>query len=95
MNIKNKLASALLATLMLAACGGGMSGTYGDAGANFTITFSGSTVDLDMGLAGTHEMKYSVDGNKIVLKTPQGNLVLTRNADGSISTPWGRMKKKN
>jgi hypothetical protein len=38
-------------------------------------------------------MKYSTDGDKIVLHSPEGNLVLTRNADGSIDTPWGTMKK--
>ena len=26
---------------------------------------------------------------------PQGNLVLTRNKDGSLQTPWGTMRKRD
>ncbi|CAM5248879.1 hypothetical protein [Rhodanobacter lindaniclasticus] len=83
---------AVLAAALLAACGGGLSGTYeGEAG---TLTFDGSKVDLKT-MASTVEMDYSTDGDKILLKMPQGSVVLTRNADGSIDTPWGPMKKKN
>lgn len=82
----------ILAIALLAACGGGLSGTYeGEAG---SLTFDGGKADLKTAFS-TIETDYSIDGDKIVLKAPQGNLVLTRNADGSIDTPWGPMKKKD
>jgi hypothetical protein len=91
MNIRTRFLAPLLATLLLAACGGGMSGTYqGEAG---SIKFESGKAYATLGPASTLELKYSTDGDKILLKSPQGNLVLTRNADGSIDTPWGRMKK--
>ncbi len=94
MNIKSKLASALLATLLLAACGGGMSGTY--KGAIGSLTFDGSKAHLDAGMT-TMTMDYSVDGDTILLHEPkvggvEASIKLTRNADGSLTTPWGRMK---
>lgn len=45
-------------------------------------------------MANTIEMPYSTGGDKILLKLPQGNLVLTRNKDGSLTTPWGTMKPR-
>ena len=94
MNISRKTRKTLivLVTTLLAACGGGLSGTYeGDMG---SLTFDGSKADLKT-FSSTIEMDYSVDGDKILLKSPQGNLVVTRNADGSLDTPWGPMKKKD
>lgn len=90
MNIRIRLLAPLLATLLLAACGGGVSGTY--EGGFGSIKFeSGKAYATLMGV--TSQLDYSTEGDKIVLKSPQGNLVLTRNKDGSIDTPWGTMKK--
>lgn len=94
MNVKAKLASALLTTLLLASCGGGMSGTYVDSSGQPAMTFSSGKAEIDLGAGGIQEMKYSVDGNKIVLHSPEGDLVLTRQSDGSLVTPWGTWKKK-
>jgi len=91
MNMHARLLAPLLATLLLIACSDGMGGTY--EGSLGTIKFeSGKAYTTLMTM--TLEMDYSIDGNKIVLHSPQGDLVLTRNADGSIDTPWGQMKKK-
>jgi hypothetical protein len=91
MKIRHRFLAPLLATLLLAACSGGMSGTY--EGGMGSIKFeSGKAYATLMG--STIEMKYSTDGDKILLHSSQGNLVLTRHADGSIDTPWGLMKKK-
>lgn len=91
MNISRKILTVLI-TVLLAACGGGLSGTYeGEAG---SLTFDGGKADIKTAFS-TVEMDYSVDGDKILLKSPQGSLVLTRNTDGSIDTPWGPMKKKD
>ena len=76
--------------LLLAACSGGPSGTY--EGGMGSLTFAAGKVDAQL-MGNTVEMDYSTDGDKIVLQSPQGNLVVTRNADGSLDTPWGTMKK--
>lgn len=89
MHTKRKLTSMLLATLSLAACGSGISGTY--AGGMGSIKFeSGNAYATLMG--STTEMPYSTDGDKVLLQSPQANLVLTRNKDGSLITPWETMK---
>lgn len=91
MNGKRKLLSTVFATALLAACGGGgLSGTYN--GGMGSITFSGSHADVKV-MGNTREIPYSVDGNKVVLHAASaGNLVLTRNPDGSLTTPWGIMR---
>lgn len=81
-----------LIVLLLAACGGGLSGTY--EGGLGSLTFEADKVDATL-MGNTIEMPYSRDGDKIVLQSPQGNLVLTRKPDGSLDTPWGTMKKKD
>ena len=90
MNMYGKILSTLLVTLLLAACGGGMSGTY--EGGMGSITFDSGKADATL-MGNTIEMDYTTDGDKIVLKSPQGNLVIKRNQDGSLDTPWGTMKK--
>jgi hypothetical protein len=90
MNIRTRLLAPLLATLLLAACGGGVSGTW--EGGMGSIKFESGQGGVSL-LGMTRDMKYSSEGDKIVLHSSEGDLVLTRNDDGSISTPWGRMKK--
>lgn len=93
MNIRTRLLAPVLATLLLAACGGGMSGTYEGEMGMVTLTFHGNKVDATV-LHGTQQLTYSTDGDKVLLHSPQGNLVITRNKDGSLNTPWGTLKKK-
>lgn len=81
---------AIACTVLLAACGGGLSGTY--EGGFGSLTFASGKVDARL-MGNTIEMPYTTDGDKIVLQSPQGNLVLTRKSDGSLDTPWGTMKK--
>jgi len=91
MKSRGKILPTLLATLLLAACRGGMSGTY--EGGMGSLTFNSGKADATL-MGNTIEMDYTTDGNRIVLKSPQGNLVVTRNSDGSLDTPWGTMKKR-
>jgi len=91
MGIHARHCAAVLVALLLAACGSSISGTYaGDMG---TIKFESGKAYATL-LNATRELNYSTDGNKVVLQSPEGNLVLTRNADGSLDTPWGKMKKQ-
>ncbi|TAN05226.1 MAG: hypothetical protein EPN38_11380 [Rhodanobacteraceae bacterium] len=92
MNLRIRWLAPLLATLLLVACSGGVSGTY--EGGFGSIKFeSGKAYATLMGI--TRQLDYSTDRDKVVLKSPEGNLVLTRNKDGSLDTPWGTMKKAN
>lgn len=93
MNMRVKFLPFLLAGLLLAACSGsGVSGTY--VGGFGSLTFDSGKVDANL-MGATVEMNYTTDGNKVILHAPQGNLVLTRNKDGSLQTPWGTMRKRN
>ncbi|MGH8144733.1 MAG: hypothetical protein ACREPY_00205 [Rhodanobacteraceae bacterium] len=93
MNIRIKLLAPLAAALLLVACGGGMRGTY--EGGLGTITFQSGKADLTM-MGSTVEMGYTTDGDKVVLHPATGvALVLKRNRDGSLETPWGTMKRKD
>lgn len=95
MNLRIGFPATLLAMLLLAACGGGASGTYVDSQGNPAMRFASGTAQIDLGPAGVHEMKYSVEGNRIVLHSNAGDLVLTRHPDGTLDTPWGTWKKKD
>lgn len=92
-SLKKGLRLALLAAaVLLAGCGGGIKGTYADHNGLVSIKFeSGKAYMKTPG--GTLQIDYEVDGDHVLLKTPQGNLVLNRQDDGSLSSPWGRMKK--
>ena len=91
MNTPGKILTTLCVVL-LAACGDGVSGTY--QGGTGSINFASGKADATL-LGNTLEMDYTTDGDKVVLRSPQGNLVLKRNSDGSLDTPWGTMKKKD
>ena len=96
MNIKAKTASVLLGTLLLAACGGGLSGTYSDPMGVTSYTFQPNG-KLEVNTMGaTVEMHYEMDGNKIKVGIKDGPAqVWTLNADGSISGSMGmKLTKK-
>lgn len=93
MNTKVKALSALLATLLLAACSNGLSGTYQDPMGIASYTFgSGGKVEVSA-MGSTVEMRYEVDGNKVKIGM-SGNAngptqVMTIQPDGSLSGPMG------
>lgn len=90
MNIRIALLAPLLASLLLAACGGGLSGTYTDSTGIASYTFGpGDKVEVNA-MGASVEMPYEVDGNKVRIKLPGGaEQVLTIQPDGSISGPGG------
>lgn len=92
MNIRTRLLAPLLATLLLTACGSGMNGTW--EGGMGSIKFESGKAYATL-MQVTREMDYRTDGDKIILRSPEGDLVLTRDADGSLDTPWGKMKKRD
>jgi hypothetical protein len=85
--------AVLLSAALLAGCGGGgMSGTYSDSNGVLSFTFHSGKVDVNTP-GGTVEAPYSVDGDRIVIKSPQGNIVIHRNKDGTLDGPLGPMSK--
>lgn len=92
MDMHGRWLAPALAALLLAACSGGISGTY--EGGLGTIRFESGKAYATL-MRASREMDYRVDGDKIVLRSPEGDLVLTRDADGSLDTPWGKMKKRD
>ena len=96
---RTALAAALLsAGLFLAGCGDGYEGdTYTDSEGGVTVEFrSGNRAYIDLGGIATSEVGYEVDGDRVILETPDGNSVLTRRDDGSLDGGMmlGTLKKK-
>lgn len=92
LNRKIPVAAILLWGALLAGCGGGMSGTYSDSNGLMSIKFESSSAYVTLPI-GTTKVSYEVDGDKIVLKNPQGDLVLIRNKDGSLGGLMGTLTK--
>jgi|SoiMethySBSTD1v2_1073268.scaffolds.fasta_scaffold247375_2 uncharacterized lipoprotein YehR (DUF1307 family) len=89
------LASVLV--LGSAACGGSNKpqGTYHHtAGGAMTLDFKGDKVTVT--LAGEAKtLDYKVDGDKITIVNPaEGDIVLTRNSDGSLNSNIGTFAKQ-
>lgn len=88
MNAKTRIASALLGTLLLAACGGAdINGTYAKTDSALTIKFDhGKAWITGLTSMNTIEGTYSVSGNKITVDGPDSHphLTFTRNSDGSL-----------
>lgn len=86
---------AITSLLVLSACGSGVSGTYSDESGAMELKFEsgGKAIQSTFGIQ--MEMKYEVDGDKVKLISPQGTLVMTKQADGSIVAGPLVLKKKN
>jgi len=84
------LASFALTSLLLWGCGGGgMSGKYSNQA--MQLEFKGSKAYITMRTTGTTtEAGYEVDGDKVTIHNQAGNLVLTRNTDGTLSGAPGQ-----
>ena len=81
--------AALLALVLvvLVSCGrkGELDGTYSSAVQSYT--FDGETAAVSVMGKKIGDMPYTVEGKKVTLKGPGGDLVLTMNDDGSLSDP--------
>ena len=78
----------LLTAFLLSSCGhkGKLDGTYSSSVQSYT--FKGETVSTSvMGSKVGVNWPYRVEGKKVILTGPGGDLVLTMNDDGSLSDP--------
>jgi hypothetical protein len=74
--------------LWLVACGAQFSGTYEDVSGITRYHFMGDGSALVSALGSTVTAEYTIDGNKVLLSSPQGTVVLTRK-DGRLYGPMG------
>jgi hypothetical protein len=94
MNIVGKTSLALFCAAFLAACGGGLDGTYASSNGAMSVKFASGKAYVES-FGGTAQVDYQVDGDQVILKSPNGNMVLTRNHDGSLGgSPFGDLKKE-
>lgn len=84
----------VIMVLFLSACGKSIEGTYTDAMGLSSYTFS-SGGKAYVGMMGIEsEMTYEVDGKRVKLMTPQGNMVLQLMEDGTLQGPMGIVYSK-
>ena len=90
-------ALCLSATLALSACGSNkLDGLYVNSNGQNTVEFrDGKTFVTMVGMA-SDGIPYEVKGNTITVHAGgmAGDLVLTRNSDGTLQGPFGVMRKK-
>lgn len=88
---------ALLILVVVATCsvmdGCGFSGTFETGNREAFVSFKSGKAYMTM-LGDTEVCDYEMRGNKIVVHTKADNIVFTLNADGTIESPLGNMKKR-
>lgn len=78
-----------------AGCGGDqVQGTYHQTGGAMSLDFKGGKVTFNM-LGDSKTLDYKVDGNSITITDPaEGNIVFTRNSDGTLNSGLGTFAKR-
>jgi hypothetical protein len=98
-----KVIRAIRLTLLLAAmtvplsgCHKSLEGNYRDDGSIFFIEFKPGGKALVKIAGDTQEATFTVEGNKVILKSATGTITLTINDDGSLSgaPSLGTLKKR-
>lgn len=87
------LAAITLVGLAVFDRGTRISGTYESVHGQLIIEFRGSRALLTMP-AGTAEADYTVEGPRVLVRSAVGSIILTRNDDGSLDGPLGRMVRR-
>ncbi|HEX6747831.1 MAG TPA: hypothetical protein VF092_11110 [Longimicrobium sp.] len=86
--------SIAVATLALAACGHHLDGKYATSNGMMQVEFKGDNAYVTIPMAGTTQVPFEMDGDRVILKNAEGgNMVLTRNSDGSLAGPMGDLRK--
>ncbi|RQZ26112.1 hypothetical protein DIE14_15760 [Burkholderia sp. Bp9017] len=89
-----KTLALLTITLLLAACGQKLSGTYVNPTSDAKLIFESSDkLIYDTGM-GKVEVSYKIDGKNLKLISPEGTQIFTLSDDGSIQAPMGLSFKK-
>lgn len=83
-----KLWILVTAVFALAACGGGLSGTWADDAGITRYAFAGNGTVMISVLGSEVSAEYRLDGDKVLVSSAQGTVVLTRR-DGRLFGPMG------
>ena len=86
-----KMMALMLASLMLAACGKKLDGTYSDKSGVMEISFHGNKMEM-MGM----EMEYTIEDGQVKVKRADGTVLLMRiKDDETLQFPLvGELKKR-
>ena len=84
----SRAAALAMIALVLVSCGkkGKLDGTYASSVQSYTFTGDVASAAV-MGKKIGEKWPYTVEGKKVTLKGPGGEVVLTMNDDGSLSDP--------
>lgn len=93
------MALFLSASLAVSACGAGatkLDGLYANSNGQTTVEFRDGKAFVTMVGMASDAIPYEVKGNTITIQAGgiAGDLVLTRNTDGTLQGPFGIMRKK-
>ena len=80
MTVRSGIHYVLLA-LLLAGCGGGMTGTYDEASGLSSLDFQDDGTVYVSVLGVTVAGEYELDGKRVIVEGPNGKQVLTRDGD--------------
>lgn len=80
---------------LLSACGSKISGEYADKTGVVSYTFESGDKVLISAIGIETEGRYEVDGNKVKVENNGQNIIFTINDDGSLQSPFGKLKKKD
>ena len=85
----------LVGAALFAACSGGFSGTYADDGNVTRYTFAKSGAVRISVLGAEVDAEYRLEGDKVLVTSAQGTVVLTRR-DGHLYGPMGlRLQRRD
>jgi len=88
---------AILTLIVVSIClvwiGCGFSGTWEAGSGAASVTFKSGKAYMTM-LGSTEAFDYDMKGDKIVVHTKLGDIEFTKNSDGSLDGPGGKMMKK-
>lgn len=93
-SVYTRFGVSVILTIALGGCGKGndISGTY--HGGNITMDFKDGKVKMNM-LGDEKTLDYKVEGDKITIINPtEGDVVMTRNSDGSLNSAMGTFAKE-
>jgi hypothetical protein len=80
-------------TAAMTGCTPKLDGKYQSADGTMSVEFKGDKAYIGT-FAGQVEAEYEIKDDKVILKENGQNVVLTRNSDGSLESPLGKMTKK-
>jgi hypothetical protein len=88
------LAAVALLGLVVFGRSARLSGTYTSGNGYLAIEFKSRRALMTMP-TGTAEAEYRVERDRVILRHAGGSVILTRNDDGSLDGPMGRMTRRD